>query len=233
MPAPAEIFREVHRLRRYIHDLQEQIDRVPRQVKAQQTKVTAREQAHHDAQEAIKRLKVDAHSKEVTLRATHGQIAKHRDQLNKAGSTKEYDALKTEIVAEEARAQRLEDEILAAMTEGEEKAAQLPELEKAVQQAREEFARFEQGINARIADLRAQLTEAQQQLQTAEADIPANIRGAYDRVVSARGPDALAALQNRTCSACYTEITAQQYNDLLQQLFVPCKACGRILYLPQ
>jgi predicted nucleic acid-binding Zn-ribbon protein len=52
-------------------------------------------------------------------------------------------------------------------------------------------------------------------------------------VVGSLGADALAAVQNRTCSSCYTEITAQQYNELLQQQVVLCKACGRILYLPE
>jgi predicted CXXCH cytochrome family protein len=43
----------------------------------------------------------------------------------------------------------------------------------------------------------------------------------------------MAAVQGRTCSACHSEITAQNYNELLQELFVVCKSCDRILYLPE
>ncbi len=47
------------------------------------------------------------------------------------------------------------------------------------------------------------------------------------------GPDGMAAVKNRSCAACSTEITAQSYNELLQEQFVACKSCGRILYLPE
>ena len=41
----------------------------------------------------------------------------------------------------------------------------------------------------------------------------------------------MSGVQGRTCTACYTEITAQNYNDLLQGNFVICQSCGRMLYL--
>src|SRR6516164_3382003 len=129
MPGPAAIFREVHRLRRYARDLQEQIERVPRQLKAQQAKVARQEELVRECQEAIKHLKVQAHEKEVTLKTTHGQIAKHQKQLNEAASKKEYDALRLEMDNDREKCRRLEDEILAGWAEREEREARLPELE--------------------------------------------------------------------------------------------------------
>jgi predicted nucleic acid-binding Zn-ribbon protein len=233
MPGPAVIFREVHRLRRFARDLREQSERVPRQLKAQQAKVARQEELVRECQEAIKHLKVQAHEKEVTLKTTHGQIAKHQKQLNEAGSKKEYDALRLEIDGDREKCRRLEDEILADMAEGEERAAQLPELEKALRQAREEYERFEKEAGQRQADLAGQLDDALRQLKEVEATVPETIRPQYARIAGALGADALAPVQNRTCSACYTEITAQNYNDLQQEFFVVCKSCGRILYLPE
>jgi predicted nucleic acid-binding Zn-ribbon protein len=63
--------------------------------------------------------------------------------------------------------------------------------------------------------------------------VPSEVRVQYQRVVNVMGPDALAVVQDRSCSACCTEITAQMYNDLQQEHFVACKTCGRILYLPE
>jgi predicted nucleic acid-binding Zn-ribbon protein len=233
MPGPAVTFREVHRLRRLARDLQEQLDRVPRQLKAQQAKVARQEELYRECQEAIKRLKVEAHQQELALKATHGQIAKHQKQLNEATAKKEYDALRSEIDNDREKCRRLEDEILAGMAEGEERAAQLPELEKALQQARAEYARAEGEAGRRQADLAEQLHDAQSRLQEVEAAIPETIRPQYTRIVGARGADALAPVHNRTCSACHTEITAQSSNDLQQECFVVCKSCGRILYLPE
>ncbi len=233
MSGPAVIFREIHRLRRFAHELQEQIDRLPRQQKAQQAKVARQEEILHQAQDALKHLKVDIHGKEGTLKSTHGQIAKHQKQLNEAGSKKEYDALQHEISDAKAVCQRLEDEILSGLADSEEKTAQLPELEKALRQAKEEYAQFESGIQERLTGYQTRLVETNKQLQEQEAALPDTLRAQYQRFAAARGPDALSAVQGRTCAACYTEITAQQSNELQQELFVLCKACGRILYLPE
>lgn len=233
MSGPAILFREIHRLRRFAHELQEQIDRLPRQQKAQQTKVARQEEILRKAQDEIKHLKVDIHSKEGTLKATHGQIAKYQKQLNGAESKKEYDALQHEISDAKSACERLEEEILNGIAESEEKTAQVPELEKAVQQAKEEHAQFEAGIQERLTNYRTQLAETQTQLHEKESAIPANLRPQYERVVAAQGHEAMSRIEGRSCAACYTEITAQQYNELQQELFVVCKSCGRILYLPE
>src|SRR5919202_130820 len=100
MAGPAAILRELHRLRRHARDLQAEIDRGPRALKAQQDKVARQEEALREAQEVIKRLKVETHDKELTLRGKQQQIAKHERQLNEATSKKEYDALQAEINAD-------------------------------------------------------------------------------------------------------------------------------------
>jgi predicted nucleic acid-binding Zn-ribbon protein len=128
---------------------------------------------------------------------------------------------------------RLEDEILTAMGEVEEKSAQLPDLEKNVQRAKAELAEFERGSVQRLADLNEQLAQAKTQLKVVESGFPEDIRPQYERVIAAKGEDALSLVQNRNCSACYTGITAQNYNDLMNGQFILCKSCGRIMYLPE
>jgi predicted nucleic acid-binding Zn-ribbon protein len=40
-------------------------------------------------------------------------------------------------------------------------------------------------------------------------------------------------MEERICTACRTQITSQTYDKLLMNRFVACRACGRILYLPE
>src|SRR5438270_12564336 len=136
MAPTAELMREIHRLRRFARDLQEQIERAPRQVQIQKAKVKRQEDAAHDNHEAIKKLKVAVHEKEVTLKTTHGHIGKYQQQLNEAGSKKEYDALQSELAAAREKGAKLEEEVLSAMSETEERTAKVPELDKAAQTAR-------------------------------------------------------------------------------------------------
>ena len=233
MAGPAAILRELHRLRRHARDLQGEIERGPRMLKAHEAKVARQEESLREVQEGIKRLKVQTHEKEVSLKAKTQQIAKHEQQLNQATSKKEYDALRAEIAAERKAFSAIEDDILELMGQTEEQTARLPEFERAIQRAKQEVHQVVDDVQTRRNGLMESLNQTHQQIHELEASIPPDIRTQYDRLVAAMGEDALAAVQNRTCAACYTEITAQSYNDLLQDQFVPCKSCGRILYLPE
>jgi predicted nucleic acid-binding Zn-ribbon protein len=233
MSGPAEVFRELHRLRRHARDLQDQVERGPRLIQGQHARAARQEESYREAQEALKRLKVGTHEKEVSLKSAHQQIEKYQRQLNEAVGSKEYAALQTEIAHARKRFQELEEEILAGMAEAEERAAQLPGAEKAVRQAKDEAARYEEAAKERLAAHARQLAEVQQKIREVEATLPEEVRPLYERLVVARGEDGMAVVQGRNCAACYTAITAQNYNDLLSGRLVLCKACGRILYLPE
>ena len=76
------------------------------------------------------------------------------------------------------------------------------------------------GVNAFLALRRPEV----------EALLPDEIRALYLRQITGRGEDALAVVENRVCSACNTELTAQNYNELLDEKFVVCpsrSSCSR------
>ena len=88
MAGPAPILREVHRLRRHAKELQNEIQRGPRLLKAQQAKLTSQENLIKEGHEALKKLKVAAHDKETQLKGVQQVIAKHEKQKNEATSEK-------------------------------------------------------------------------------------------------------------------------------------------------
>ena len=231
--APAILMREIHRLRRSARLLQEQIERFPQQVKIQQAKAARVEENYKEAQESLKKRKVANLDKEATLKATHSKIKKYEESLNTAADKKEYDALKHQIATCREQAVQLEDEILAGMGEVEERTAKLPEQAKGVEKAKQDLVQWEKDARERHARQAEDLKETQARIKEAEEAVPPNQRAQYNRMIQAMGADALSPVQGHNCLACMTEITAQTYNDLLQQQFVFCKACGRILYLPE
>jgi predicted nucleic acid-binding Zn-ribbon protein len=233
MAGPATILREIHRLRRYARDLQSEIERGPRVLKAQHAKVLRQEELLNEAKEEIKRLKMNGLEKDSLLKATLTQIGKHEKQLNESTSKKEYDALKVEIASDKEKSRKIEDDILENMSQVEEKTARLPEFEESIKQAKREYENFEKSFAGRVADLQEQLKVARADLEKVELTLPSDIRQTYNREIAARGEDALAAVENKVCQACYTEITAQAHNDLMLSQFVICKSCGRALYLPE
>jgi predicted nucleic acid-binding Zn-ribbon protein len=223
--------RELHRLRRHIAGLQEEIKRVPLRIKAQQAKLARQEEELKTAHDALNHVKVNVRQTEGTLKQTHQQIKKWEDQLRLISSKKEYDALQHEIADARKKCGELEDAILEGMTQTEEKTIRIPELEKTLKTGKEELAQFETTSKERVATLAEELQRTQAQLKEVEATLPADLRPQYERLVASRGEDALALARNNTCSACHSGLTEQQRNDLLSGRLVLCKACGRIVYL--
>src|SRR5262245_49470373 len=172
MPGPGAIVRDIHRLRRNIKDLTTRIDQGPKQLQAQRNKVARQEEILKKAQDELKHLKVKTHDRELSLKITTDQKAKYERQLNDIMSKKEYDALKHELATTREQFSRLEDEILASMMETEERQAKLPELEKALAQARADAAQFERDYQARMADLARQRDEVLRELSQVEATLP-------------------------------------------------------------
>ncbi len=233
MSAPGPILRECHRLLKHAHDLQTRITQAPRALAAQQTRARKMDELLHAAQDALKKLKVATHEKEVEIKTKRQQIDKYQKQLNDIKNAKEFDALKHEIAAAQQLVSQLEDEVLAALDEIDRQAAALPEAEKEVKRAHAELADFDRISAARVAEFAAQRQQALTELVQVEATLPDDVKALYERPVKAKGEDALSAVENRTCVACYTEVTAQNFNELLSGRYVTCKSCGRILYLVQ
>ncbi len=67
-------------------------------------------------------------------------------------------------------------------------------------------------------------------LDVAERQLPGEILERYRRLVKNHGADALAVLESRSCSACFTKLSPQDVVNVNVGKFVFCRACGRLLY---
>ena len=227
------VLREIHRLRRHLRDLQNEIDGLPRLKKAHQAKVARQEKVLKDAQDAIKQLKAATNDTEVNLKTTHQRLQKHERQMNDLKSPKEVEAMQTEIANEKVLIVQHEESILAGMTEIDERVGKLPPIEDQLKKAKAEFAAFEAEFKEREARLLGELKLAQQELKKVDVQLPAEVRNHYERLVKAHGPDALAMIKERerSCGNCQNSVTVQNINELKQGRLLSCHTCGRVLYL--
>jgi predicted nucleic acid-binding Zn-ribbon protein len=228
MATPAQILKDIHRLKRHIKDLEAKLEQGPKAHKAHQLKVSGAEEVLHDAQEAVKHLKVKIHEKEVSIKASQQGIEKL--EKTPVSNKKEYDALRIEVATANKSIRKLEDEILEAMAELEDKTKLIPETEKALQKAKADAAQFDKDHQERLTRWAEDRRTAFEQLGEVEATLPEDLRIIYDRMVGAKWADPISAVHGRICATCYTEVTPQMSNELQRGLFVICRVCGRMLY---
>lgn len=227
------LLRDLHTYSLRIRSLGEELEAGPQRLKRLQNRINAAEKALADHHTALKTIKVAIHQDEVSLKANADQIKKYKKDVDAITSKKEYDALNVEIAALQKRTSDLEDQALQKMSQSEELAAKTSELEKAVALAKEEFAKGQADQQEHLAGLEARLEEAKKLVAEKIAQLPEPWKKAFVRLESTEGADTLAPLSGRSCSACYTDVTAQQLALINAGNINTCKNCGKILYVPE
>ena len=231
MEINTSLLQDIHTYLLRIRSINEELEESPKRLKRLQQKVTTAEKALADHHTRIKSMKVAINDREVSLKANSEQIKKYKRDLDGISSKKEFDALNIEIAALEKRNSDLEDEGLTLMSQVEEAVEMIPELENTIATAKADYSKVEAEHLAQLPAWQARLTEAKQLLGEKKKLIPEEWIKPFERLLQNEGADALAVLSGRSCSACYTDITAQQYTKIMNGQIDVCKNCGKMLYL--
>jgi uncharacterized protein len=231
MPAVTPTLRECHRLRKHLRDLQAEIERGPRVLKGRQETLETERQAHKDHHDSITKLKLKQREDEGTLKQTETRLEKLQAQLLGISVAKEMAAKESEIAQAKAKQNELEDAILTTIGAIEEKTAAIPAVEKKWATSQAEFAEFQKDAAERFERLKADQEFSRAALTKAEAEIPEEMRGKYDTLVKAHGPDAMAAVKDKACQGCRTTVSTQRLHELRGGGLSICPHCGKMLYL--
>ena len=174
-----------------------------------------------------------ADQKQLQLKSAEGKIGELKVKLNQANTNREYQALKDQIAADEMASSVLADEILEAMEKIDVLKGLVPDAERQVAKVKDDLAKLQQQVRAEEDSLRSDIKRLEGELREAETALPDDFREVYQRVVKAKGPDAMAAIENGSCGGCYQQLTINMVNEINMGRVVLCKSCGRVLYLPE
>jgi predicted nucleic acid-binding Zn-ribbon protein len=225
------IFKDLHRIRRLLRDLQSEIDLGPRVSKAQLKVRAAAAAAHADAHAAIGKSKLTIREHEGTVKQVATQLAKFEKQLESVGKGKEYEARQSEIRQAKEKIAAAEEAALAAMEELEARTAALPAADAEWAAAQTQYDDDQREGTERLDYLTAERTRAAAELATVEATLPKDLKEQYDRLVKRHGAECLAGVVGKVCQNCRTGMTEQQKIDLQSGRFMCCSTCGRGLYI--
>jgi hypothetical protein len=231
MGIEAGSLRELHLLHQQLRELRTQIVRGPKQLEARRQHLSNKQREFEVAREAVKRLRVTADQKDLELKRIEQKTQEAQRRLNEAKTNKEYQALRDQIDADKMAGSVLEDEILDHLAKIDERRSALAALEQEVQRAGQEVAKFEQTVGNEAERIAADIAQLENSLAESERSLSGDAADPYRRLVQARGADAMAAVDDGTCTGCFTGITPQMTTELLMHQLVFCKSCGRLLYL--
>jgi len=228
-----DTLRTLHGVRQQLDDLNERLERGPRVVRAHQANVERLEAELQKLRDEALALRIATDEKQNQLASGETSVAKRRQQLQASASNREFQALQDEIAAAEKTNEILEIEILEAMEKLDGFEQRVEQATAAVSKGRQEAEKAAEDVTKQEPRIRGDIERLRRQLQQCEADLPHDFRETYLRVIRHKGEDALAPVQGEYCGGCNQHVPVNMINDLLLNRPVICKACGRLLYLPE
>lgn len=228
-----ELLRTLHRLHRQRTDLQSRIERGPRQLKSSQKKVAEVQAVLDDLKSRLQKAQLLANEKQLLLKQREDKIRNYEGKLNAASSNDEFQALKTQIAADQQANEVLSDEIYEQLEKIDVINADIKKVNEELAAAQAEVEKAQKKIDAELDQLKAELDRISQELHESEQKIPIDIKPNYQRVAASRGEESLAPLDGEVCGGCFQKITRMQHSDLTANKPVFCKSCGALIYLPE
>jgi len=235
MPEPqtisTEILRSLHRLHRQITDLKALLARGPKQIKATEANVAHRESLLTQAKEADKNFRMSVDHKQLQLKTAEGKVKELRIKLNTAQSNREYQTLLEQIQAAEMANSVLADEILESMEKIDEYKKNVAQTESDLNAAKEKMQKVREEVSQKEPGQRQKLAELEAELKNAEKELPSEVLEPYQRVVRHLGEDALAPVEGQCCGGCNQQIPLNLCSQIMMNKPIFCNTCGRMLYM--
>ena len=227
------LLRKLHRIHRQRTDLNGQIGRGPRQIKAGEDLVAKADSELHRVKELLKKATMLSDEKQLQLKSREAQIEQLQTKLNSAASNREFNLLKEQIAADKQANSVLSDEILEAMDSIDRLETQVQEVSTELKKQKSDQQKRISDVETKTAELEAELERVDKELIETEKVIPAAIMVEYRRVIKARGEDALAPVEDESCGGCYQVLTTQYIDRLRMSMLIRCPNCHTFLYLPE
>ncbi len=234
MIAPAGSLSELHALHQRAKAIRDRLASGPKTLAARERVLATRRLELEKAQKALKDARAQNKNRDVQLLSIEGKIDDLKTKLNQAKKQHDYDALRNQIAHDQASKSKVEDEILQHLEVVEQQAQEVAKFEAEIKTLEQEVKELAVKLEAQRGPDEALLQEIEEAVAASEVIIPVDQRDQYRRVVKSRTSDAMSAVDDGSCSACFVAVTAQMMNDLINGghlLF--CRTCGRILYLSE
>ncbi len=227
------VFRVLHRIHRQLTDLEERLARGPRLIRIREQALTQAKARLAQLQEEARRLQIAVDEKQLLLKTTEENIRKRRGQLMQAKDTREYQLLLEQIQADEVANSTRTDEILEDFDRLDRYKVEIEEAKALVAKAAEELEAVKKQVAVEEPQLKAEILRVQKEREEAVKELSYEWREIYERTVRVKGEDALAPVETDHCTGCHQLVPINKINEMLRGEPTTCRACGRLLYLPE
>ncbi|KAA3631046.1 MAG: hypothetical protein DWP97_14015 [Calditrichaeota bacterium] len=212
---------ELERSKEYLPDM---INNLKKEIAELQLKFETTESDLSDAKVRQGQLELDIKAHEVDLQ-------KYQKQMMSIKTNKEYDALVGEIDTIKKSISEKETELLETID-------LISALEKNIEEFQEKLKSTKDNNSKQLAILQEKIdtigdkvSSKQTERKSITTAIPRQVFAVYDRVRKGKGGNAVVAVKNRACGACFKALTPKKIQEIKRSArILTCDNCGRLLF---
>ncbi|WP_436715713.1 phospholipase [Roseiconus lacunae] len=224
------LLRRLHSLHLQVNDLESQLARGPRQIKAGEAIVDQCKAQVQKARDDVKSATMICDEKQLQLKSREDHIEDLKAKLNTASSNKEFNLLKEQIAADQQANSVQSDEIFEGLERIDVLNEAVTEAEKELEEKIKEQQERTEQVESRLKVVQNDLDHVRDELVASEKQIPASVKAEYTRLTASRRDEALAPIEDDSCGGCNQILTTQMIDRIRLGFLIECPACAAWLY---
>lgn len=184
-----------------------------------------------DAKRRLGAAESERKALELEASSLRQRIQKLQGEQQATRSNDQYKAFQHQIESNEADIRRIEDREIELMERVEALSKEVHAASAVATAQRKETDQQVADVDAREANLKAELASViEQRAQHAASLDPAAV-GRYERILKTRGDNVVVGVNRQTCGGCHVKLPMQVFlHAKAQNDLVNCSNCGRLLY---
>jgi len=204
---------------------------VPLQRKSLESQLAASAAALESVKHRAMQVEVDRKNLELDVGTRQQSIARLRTQQYETRKNDEFQAIGHEIERYEKEITAIEDQELELMDQADKLKTEVSAEEKKANASKESIARQLTDLDEKSKTLTSRLDDLKKERADIAGKIDEDLLDRFDRMFASKGDAAVVALEHDVCTGCHMKVTTATSNLVRAgKEIVSCEQCGRILY---
>ncbi len=216
---------------RKIRRVQTELAHIEPERQSLKAKLAGTQTALENARLRVKQIESERKRLELDVESKKSQIEKYANQQLQTRKNEEYRALAHEIETCKADINKIEDQEIVLMEQGEQAQKNMVTATREADAAKKLVEEQISKLGEREQNLSKELGELESNRGELASAVDETTRGRYERLLKSKGDSAIVGVNHGVCGGCHMKLPAQVLiTSQGQQEIVTCTNCGRILY---
>jgi predicted nucleic acid-binding Zn-ribbon protein len=211
--------------------LQNELNTIPLERQRIEQTLKSRTDAFDQIKLRSKEIEVQRKKLELDADGRRETIAKYKTQQSQTRKNEEFQTLGQSIARLEGEIERIEDQEIVLMEQGEAASREIQRVEAELKASRSQGEQQLAALTKKQETLEQRLRETTAEHDTLARAVDPDLLSRYQRLFASKNGTAIVPVEHEVCMGCHMKnTTTTVHRAKLAREIVYCEQCGRILY---